>query len=634
MAFSSQQYIGDGVTTSYVISFPFIDQDHVSVTVEGSPASFSFTSSNIISISPAPSNGGVIQVFRTTPKERLVDYVNGSIQQADDFDLDSNQLIYLIQENIDALSNSLGRFPGSDNRLFQNLDLNGYIAINSGVPSNDNDLARLIDVDQKLLNAVLGDIDVGFATTAFRGIIRLATNQEALDGLNATAAITPSTLKAAIDALPEATVDDAGLIKLATEAAVLEGTEGDTAVTPETLKARLDNFDLFGIGSLVESYTNPNANNFVESTGLPTTKATKEDLYNTLGDKCRYFTSFNTRVLADNTTNDQTIAFKTSFGTYVKADVIQPGGGTWNELCYSADGETWIAADNGSAHIRGQVKRFVEIDGTLLIPGDQSSLGDNDGQMAYSLDGGETYSYVATGLSEIKDQFLFNGHVYIVDINGAVERSSNGVIWEAISGTFESPGLITAISPIDEVDRIIVSSDGNLLSYAVFGTRLAIVNGDEPLFDDVQAFDISKLNGYIRNASINGGGDLLGALNLDPDTLLDNLIYTESLGGIDITGPVKWIAGNLWVIATSTGLRYTVDNFKTIEPSTLNSIMTDILSIDYKDDTLILGGKDLANGKAVEIIDLTESSSQFILPEFLGNNKRDGLKTFIKVRAS
>jgi len=106
MALSYVNYDGDGSETDYNVTFPFISRSHVHVLVDGvETEDFTWLSDTQIQFDEAPDNGAEIKIQRSTPSEdRLVDFTNGAILDADDVDLDSNQLFYLIQELLEDAS--------------------------------------------------------------------------------------------------------------------------------------------------------------------------------------------------------------------------------------------------------------------------------------------------------------------------------------------------------------------------------------------------------------------------------------------------------------------------------------------------------------------------------------------------
>ena len=96
-------YTADGTTQVFSITFPFISRTHVSVTVAGVSATFSFNNDSQITIStPTVVNGNQVIIKRETSDNiRLVDYVDGSNLTEADLDLDSKQAFYMAQEALD-----------------------------------------------------------------------------------------------------------------------------------------------------------------------------------------------------------------------------------------------------------------------------------------------------------------------------------------------------------------------------------------------------------------------------------------------------------------------------------------------------------------------------------------------------
>ena len=86
-----------------------------------------------------PQNDAVIEVKRVTPRDqRLVDYVDGTVLREFDLDLSDIQLLYLIQEDMDILI---------DTMVFDHVkdawDAKGKRIINLADPIEDQDAVTL-----------------------------------------------------------------------------------------------------------------------------------------------------------------------------------------------------------------------------------------------------------------------------------------------------------------------------------------------------------------------------------------------------------------------------------------------------------------------------------------------------------
>ncbi len=103
MALSQDPYTGDGSTTDFTITFPFIVRAHVIVTLDGEPTTaFTFLSDTQIRFDTTPANGVSILIKRVTSlTARLVDYVSPGNLSEEDLDNDSLQAFYLAQEASD-----------------------------------------------------------------------------------------------------------------------------------------------------------------------------------------------------------------------------------------------------------------------------------------------------------------------------------------------------------------------------------------------------------------------------------------------------------------------------------------------------------------------------------------------------
>ena len=141
MANSKVQYTADGTTQSFAVTFEYINSDHVSVTVDGSAATFSFNNSSEITISSPTLSGSELVLIKrsTSPTARLVNYVDGSNLSETDLDTDSLQAFYLAQEAIDELNlfdddtvaTTSGHILVADGTDFINKAVSGDVTITS-----------------------------------------------------------------------------------------------------------------------------------------------------------------------------------------------------------------------------------------------------------------------------------------------------------------------------------------------------------------------------------------------------------------------------------------------------------------------------------------------------------------------
>lgn len=128
MAFSNDSYTGDGVTTQFAVTFGYIAQSDVTVTVDGVSVSFTWDNAAQVNCAVAPAGSTNVVVQRATTKTaRLVDFTAASVLDEASLDKDSNQLFYIAQEAYDDLSNALqydvdtGEYD-ADSKRIKNLD--------------------------------------------------------------------------------------------------------------------------------------------------------------------------------------------------------------------------------------------------------------------------------------------------------------------------------------------------------------------------------------------------------------------------------------------------------------------------------------------------------------------------------
>ena len=126
MANSYIEYTANGSTTSFAIPFTYTVASEVAAFVNGVSTSFTFTSANTASISPAPTNGLVVRFSRTTNlTTRAVDFSNGAILTETDLDNSNIQVFQASQEAIDTAQASIfkdadGKF-NAQTRVIKNL---------------------------------------------------------------------------------------------------------------------------------------------------------------------------------------------------------------------------------------------------------------------------------------------------------------------------------------------------------------------------------------------------------------------------------------------------------------------------------------------------------------------------------
>lgn len=142
-ALSRVEYIGNGTTQDFVVTFPYISRSHVYVTVNNNlllpPLDYVWTSDNTIRVASIPKSGDVVVIGRATESaSRLVDFQNGANLTEEELDLNTSQLLYLVQEIKDNYESKLA---------------SGLIRIGNGKNAS---IEEMIDaIAQEILNSAL-----------------------------------------------------------------------------------------------------------------------------------------------------------------------------------------------------------------------------------------------------------------------------------------------------------------------------------------------------------------------------------------------------------------------------------------------------------------------------------------------
>jgi hypothetical protein len=111
--YSTDTYTGNGTTSAYAVTFPYLSQNDVSVTIAGvSTTAFTWTSSSTITFNTPPTSGAAIVISRHTSPTSPERTFAGGPMASSDLNANALQAVYLAQENADvanlALSTAVG----------------------------------------------------------------------------------------------------------------------------------------------------------------------------------------------------------------------------------------------------------------------------------------------------------------------------------------------------------------------------------------------------------------------------------------------------------------------------------------------------------------------------------------------
>ena len=222
MAYSYTAFTGNGSTTQYAVSFPYIRREHVAVTVAGIPSTFTWVNNSLIQMDAAPANGAAVRVYRTTPiSAPLVDFADGATLVAADLDTNSRQSIYIQQELDDAQTDNLPNVIPNGNKGDITTSVGGTVwAINNGAVTEAK-INNGAVTSAKILDGTIVNADVNPSAGITAG--KLSFTQA---GTGATARTIDSKLKDTVSvkdfgAVGDGIADDTAAIQAAIAAATI-----------------------------------------------------------------------------------------------------------------------------------------------------------------------------------------------------------------------------------------------------------------------------------------------------------------------------------------------------------------------------------------------------------------------------
>ncbi len=180
MSFAIVNYTGNGSTTTYSITFPYITSSHVIVKIDNvlktAGTDYTFPTSSTIQFTVAPANGTSISISRSSSRStRLVDYQDGATITEAILDQDSNQLFYISQEAFDTADNAL--LLDTDDKY----NANSKVIKNVANPVNANDAVNKTYLE----NTWLSTADKATLTNLNSNIASVNAVNSALTNVNA-----------------------------------------------------------------------------------------------------------------------------------------------------------------------------------------------------------------------------------------------------------------------------------------------------------------------------------------------------------------------------------------------------------------------------------------------------------------
>jgi len=146
MAVTQNTYTGNGSTTNYSITFEYLEETDIKVTLNGTlTTAYTLANATTISFTTAPAVGVAIRIYRDTDVDSLQStFFAGSAIRAQDLNDNFTQSNYSVQEIKDRfLDRTGGTLTGA-------LDAGGFKITNVGTPTNNADASTKAYVDSTI----------------------------------------------------------------------------------------------------------------------------------------------------------------------------------------------------------------------------------------------------------------------------------------------------------------------------------------------------------------------------------------------------------------------------------------------------------------------------------------------------
>ena len=195
MAYSYVAYTGNGSTTQFAITFPYVSQAHIKVYVNFVDTAYTYANSTTVQVATAPTNGHRVEVRRVTPiNSVLVDYTDGATLVAADLDTTALQNLYLEQELDDNQKRAI--YVDDATGL---MTANGQRITNVANPTAAQDAATktYVDTADALKVAKAGDSMTGALAMGTNKITGMGDPTNAQDAATKTYVDTADALKVA-----------------------------------------------------------------------------------------------------------------------------------------------------------------------------------------------------------------------------------------------------------------------------------------------------------------------------------------------------------------------------------------------------------------------------------------------------
>jgi len=267
MSVTQVTYTGNGSTTLYSFTFPYIETTDIKVSLDGVvTTAYSLANATTIQFNSAPASGAVIRIYRETGTTAIQStFFAGSAIRAEDLNDNFSQVFYSTQETVERRVDSTGGTMSGE------LDMGNNKIVNLATPTANADASTKLYVDSQVgsvsASATAAAASAAAAATSASNASTSATNSANSASASATSAAASlasetaaaSSASAASTSASNASTFASNASTSATNAATSAANAANSATSAATSAASalaaFDNFDDTYLGAKASNPT-------------------------------------------------------------------------------------------------------------------------------------------------------------------------------------------------------------------------------------------------------------------------------------------------------------------------------------------------------------------------------------------
>jgi hypothetical protein len=166
MATTQNTYTGNGSTTNYSFTFPYLETTDIKASINGTPTTaFTLANATTVSFNSAPANGASIRIYRETNNDNpQATFYPGSAIRSQDLNDNITQILYATQENTNYSVQDAGNVTLTANYTFSGT-VSGQTPTASGHLATKDYVDGVAFASGNLTVGDKGDVTVNSATS-------------------------------------------------------------------------------------------------------------------------------------------------------------------------------------------------------------------------------------------------------------------------------------------------------------------------------------------------------------------------------------------------------------------------------------------------------------------------------------